>query len=998
MQDYNGIFEEYIQTKNQLVQQEALLSTLSSHAKFTQTLIQSINNSIQKYSYPQNHTLFKPLSNIITKFNDESNQSISRITGGIINPIEEFQQNTSVINTTELKDFNQLCSNLISSKQSLSKVQSNYYSSCTKYNEIQSMINNNNKKTHSQQEQDLLIKAKTQKENKAQLYRYEIEKFNKTLTKANQTYSTIQSLLKAKNITNNSIMKAFLLTYFNIITNLSKLPTLIASALNEMITSLANELHNSSNNNNKVVVNNNNNNRFPFEVFVPFNDTTSIKDVNDVTPNQNTNASLVNEDDEFEIITKDDYEDEMLSLISNEPNKKEKIYKDKIIIIKQLLIKNKTQILPDDISFIMKYFNIDKDDKVIRLEEVLYFNKWFFDIYNKNVYIVNYQNFEHFCNVINTVYIKINDRKIINDKDKKFVINGNRAIIEISEKVCSNYYKNNNYIYMCSVLSEKNKTFSSTTFWIKLVKGQIINEVNYFIKMKLPHIKENNFNLEKVLKDNKHNINVGIRFDDNEKSNTNNNKLKKIALTASIVFTGVKEGVELLKSVKSVFIPSKDMNNNRDEYVLEMNSFCNECDGYNKLTTFHKNVLDSYAKQLLRDIIIEYIQHMVNFNLDKTSIESFINFFTLDLTLFQTDAKYFFSLVYLQGHSLKKISNLKSSPHIHNSFIINNITHNKSIVTILKHVYPYINKYRTSLHLLTLNKTITHKLRPLMLTRYIQSKSYSYLTHVSSWYHKLNINLIKLNQTYNYNFTKGIFNISILSSKTKDTIDLDVSRTSFTSNEKENRKKLTSILYYLAMHFPDINYCQGMSYTVSFLLQLLNYNESDTYYYMVGLMLYTQYSSLYPNDLRTLKIYFFTCDKILSLFFPEIYDKFLSSKLASHFFMTPWFLTLFTNGFMHLNHNNIPKSMMLILDNFIYQGYDAILFTGLTILDYHRQYILELDQDDCFDFLVNRLNQSDILKNEKIDLFIYHLNRVVNLVPYEVLLNIKGIFEYEYVE
>ena len=29
-------------------------------------------------------------------------------------------------------------------------------------------------------------------------------------------------------------------------------------------------------------------------------------------------------------------------------------------------------------------------------------------------------------------------------------------------------------------------------------------------------------------------------------------------------------------------------------------------------------------------------------------------------------------------------------------------------------------------------------------------------------------------------------------------------------------------------------------------------------------------------------------------------------------------------------------------------------------------------------------------------LFIYHLNRVVNLVPYEVLLNIKGIFFYDY--
>ena len=326
MQDYNGIFEEYIQIKNQLVHQEALLSTLASHAKFTQSLIQSINNSVLKYSYPQSHSLFNPLSAIITKFNEESNQSIFLITEGILNPIEEFQQNTSVINTTELKDFNQLCSNLISSKQSLSKVQSNYYSSCTKYNEIQSMITNNNKKkTNVQQEQDLLIKAKTQKENKAQLYRYEIEKFNKTLTKANISYSNIRSLLKAKNNTNNSIMKTFLLTYFNIITNLSKLPTLIASALNEMIMNLANEL--SRNKGNKVI----NNNRFPFEVFVPFNDNTSSKvvnDVNEVNANVNT-TSLVNEDDDFEIITKDDYEDEMLSLISNEPNKKEKIYKDK---------------------------------------------------------------------------------------------------------------------------------------------------------------------------------------------------------------------------------------------------------------------------------------------------------------------------------------------------------------------------------------------------------------------------------------------------------------------------------------------------------------------------------------------------------------------------------------------------------------------------------------------------------------------------------------------
>ena len=322
MQDYNGIFEEYIQTKNQLMHQEALLNTLSSHAKFTKTLMQSISNSVLNFSFPHDHSLFKPLSTIAAKFNEESNQNISRITDSILNPIEEFQQNTSVINTTELKDFNQLCINIISSKQSLSKVQSNYYSSCAKYSEIQSKITENKKgKTNTQQEQDLLIKAKTQKENKAQLYRYEIEKFNKTLTKANLSYSSIQSVLKAKNNTNNSIMKAFLLTYFTIIMNLSKLPTLIASALNEMITNLANEL--SSSKGNKAV----NNNRFPLEVFVPFNDTTSSKVVNDTNEVNATNAntnSLFNEDDDFEIITKDDYEDEMLSLVLNEPNKKEK--------------------------------------------------------------------------------------------------------------------------------------------------------------------------------------------------------------------------------------------------------------------------------------------------------------------------------------------------------------------------------------------------------------------------------------------------------------------------------------------------------------------------------------------------------------------------------------------------------------------------------------------------------------------------------------------------
>ena len=93
--------------------------------------------------------------------------------------------------------------------------------------------------------------------------------------------------------------------------------------------------------------------------------------------------------------------------------------------------------------------------------------------------------------------------------------------------------------------------------------------------------------------------------------------------------------------------------------------------------------------------------------------------------------------------------------------------------------------------------------------------------------------------------------------KNNEIIELDIVRTFFEDNIEDNQNKIKIILITLNYLFPNVSYCQGMNYIAAFLLQVFDYNEEKTFYYMAGIISNTDFGKLFDNDLRLLKIFFF---------------------------------------------------------------------------------------------------------------------------------------------
>jgi len=120
----------------------------------------------------------------------------------------------------------------------------------------------------------------------------------------------------------------------------------------------------------------------------------------------------------------------------------------------------------------------------------------------------------------------------------------------------------------------------------------------------------------------------------------------------------------------------------------------------------------------------------------------------------------------------------------------------------------------------------------------------------------------------------------------------------------------------LAYLKPKINYCQGMNYIASFLLQLLK-NEEETFFLMYGLFENTDFSHIFIDDLVRLKQYFYAFDRLLMLFLPELHFYFKNNSVIVNYFSSSWFITLFTNSIQYLSTKENPKVLLYIWDQFI---------------------------------------------------------------------------------
>ena len=299
------------------------------------------------------------------------------------------------------------------------------------------------------------------------------------------------------------------------------------------------------------------------------------------------------------------------------------------------------------------------------------------------------------------------------------------------------------------------------------------------------------------------------------------------------------------------------------------------------------------------------------------------------------------------------------------------ITNNKIICISSIAKFYQIKDYSLFLRL---NKELYPNLRKNIFLNLLSDEKLSINSHLLLWKEYLKIE--KFKKEFKYKDIKELIYISpdkdtineeLGESKNINVIEKDLLRTKFISQNKDKLKILKTILISFLFLFPKIGYCQGMHYIVSFLYQILDYNEEETFYYFCGFELNTKYHEIFEDDFNTLKTYCNVFEKILNINWPEIHYKFIDCHILPNLYLFSWFITIFSDYAYIFDKNNLPKFSFFIFEKFIIEGWSVIFNIGFTILEYCHDKLLSLDKEKLMFYIMNILDKEDIIKNENFE-------------------------------
>lgn len=934
MNDYCGILSEIKRESILSKKNSENLSFFLKHISYLKMLFKSISTVFLQSTSKLNFTEpFDKLSEVCPKITSYLNNTLTSIDNEIAIPCEEFAKNNTILNDGCIKELQSISTQLIQSHQHLEKSKNSYQTTARKVWELESKIKKNTSQINMA-ELDTLAKIKSNMINSEQMYRYEIEKMNKLLQENSDRYTTTKLKLKAGSDTYIAFSKEILLKYFNVTSNISKIFGMLTNAVSEVVNGLAIDnlnFYQNSQNNQQKVEA-----RFPLISFLPFD--SNVPDV-------------VEKNDDFEIISNKEVIDIKSEYYNETENEEVNTGKAQSIFV---LLNKKEEITSPEMTNIMSFFNVNNNDTNINVKHFEHFMKLI--IAKKDIILINNnENFYHFCNVVNAIAVNLNSNNMKGDEFAAII----EMLIIIGEKIMSPKRK-----YMCDVISKKNKVFVTQTFWLKLLREKIIKQLNEYYT--------------KYLDGSVEGTTIG--------SGATISKGKKLFSKIRNVFK--KDSKSHNRSVSNSIGEnmSDDENGDGKIYQLEYNGYVNEIKGYERLSNEKKALLDSQSKIIVEKALHEFILHMSNYSVLPKDIENIVNDLHEKFQL--TNLKYYISLLNLCKYSRKTSLNI-----IAPSLIFSN---NEKMTIIFANASIFLPP-QSRLALLVLNRGISRALKPKMIQSFLRKlePQNDCTSRMRKWCSLINEPLIKKNPQFSYETLKFLDFSTLLTKKTLNAINLDVERTSFFNNEAANRQKITFVLRCLAHLFPSLGYCQGMSYTTSFILQLVDENEEKVLSFMIALVKNSEYIWLYEDDLLMLKKFFFFIDNIITIFYPRIAEMLVKSHSLSNFFAPPWFLTLFTNVSVMFTKENLPLCIIAVWDRFLVDGYKAILLAGVAIIDYERNKIEKFDSVDCFEFMVNKLIKSDCLKNENFEIFMKHYDLMYHKINWDVLNSLEIIFQYE---
>ena len=237
-------------------------------------------------------------------------------------------------------------------------------------------------------------------------------------------------------------------------------------------------------------------------------------------------------------------------------------------------------------------------------------------------------------------------------------------------------------------------------------------------------------------------------------------------------------------------------------------------------------------------------------------------------------------------------------------------------------------------------------------------------THLSIW--KIMLNYKEIKQKYNYKNILEEVKKDPNSVKNLDIIKLDIIRTSFDKDEETKRKKIGNILGAISKELPSLNYCQGMNQIAAFLLDVCDNDEEDAFFVFLSLMIDSEYSNLFKNELEKLNLLFYQFERVLSSTLPEIYFYLKNNNITPGYFVSPWFITLFTDAFIDKESENNKRNIMKVFDLFISSGFKAIIKIGISLLKYNESKIISTPIEELLNYLTNDIIKSKYFEKDNI--------------------------------
>ncbi len=881
-----------------------------------QKLNEDISLEINKEEYFST-TLNKSLNTFCSNLKDtlDKLQSFFTMTEkDIIDKITEFDKDYKTNNKNYLNKLNNLNSLLSENKNKLEKIKNNYFDSCKALSDYDKKYISNKQKENIKEEELAKIneqfeKLKQTSETKKVNYRIEVTKTNDLLLSNENYYTDVINLIsKQEESKSQFYLKIFLsfingLKSFNIENkeSITKNEKLMNDIYIKRDLKIFTNFFNHINNKEKS--------RFLYEEFLDFENFNVSQSKSEADSN-NTKASdnsknVINDNDDINEITKIDIN---LALKMKELGKEPFIDVDtmdnEFIELDSIifnLIKRDEKIDNEKFGRIVNYV----DGKADGCKNFIYL---LMGHYIEN--LVKFNNLENIHLLNSVLNMVIN---YIYDKDDFAHLSF--LILHIGEKTVF-FTPNNNYPtnYLCRIMS-KNTIYHTKEFWKKLI--------NLKIKM-----------------------------------------IAKLKINDEFVYRKKNSLSRKDSGIISKFFGGKDENNEKIENEI-----------------LYSQIYKEKSAKYCTDVLSEYISHFINYDFIEKETYTLIEELAKQYDLNIKQKNYFLEM--LNSNKIyKKIGNPYFSDY-ENDFIKCNTQEdydklylsfntnkkfkfvgNNIKLKVILFSMKYLNK-SDIISILCLNKDCYFKIKKIIYKNVLIkcNKNIDNKKHMDIW--KILLNYSSIKKKYNYKDIKESINKESKKDSIFDLIELDTIRTSFINNQKENQEKLCNILKVTSRELPTVNYCQGMNHIAAFLLILCNEDEEETFYLFLSILYSTDYCSLVVNDLSKLNAFFYCFERLLNIMFPEMNTYLKNSKVGAAYFLSSWFITLFTNSFSNEKRNDNIKTMVKIFDLFLLSGWKSIFKIGLGLIKKNSLKIFSLPYDKLVHYLNNAIISTDFFKDEK---------------------------------